>query len=379
MAEHIVPIQQQRTMAAFRVQGIQATLYSQLTQGRICTCRSANAEVARLSPDGKAAPGVINRMLTSNSNFGLSNYAATPESDFDEFDDLPTSPNSPFNQWLGDLQTTKNNPSDQPSVGDDGQSSPDLDSMLAGFDLSSIGYSDVSCPICFGSGYVGGYSMLGGFRKVIVPSELDTYSTLELPSMALAPGTHQCKITLPLGCTSIQVFRAMNGATPIAADFSLDGQPLKGKNILRYCNGRPHTLIIEAKDSLTHIEIQATTTNQSLYFEIPKLTRTADISFLEQQEPFQIIVSPEIPVLKSLDVIAESQRGKLLIVQTVNEWNTKNRQMLGHEIMVRVAQPQELYRILPALRTTAQKVPSVAVPSKTTPVSGVVPKTQFSF
>lgn len=382
MVEHLVPIQQQRMISAFRVQGIQAILYSHLTQGKICTCKSANHEVAKLSPDGKADSGTINRVLAGNSNFGISSYLDTPEDEFDAFDDTPTSPNSPFNKWLGDLKTTKDNPSDDPTVEDDGQASPDLEDMLGGFDLSSIGYSDVACPICFGSGYVGGFSMMGGFRKVLVPSDLATHSTLELPSFALSPGTHQATVVFPMGCTGLDVFRAMNGPDVIAADFSLNGQSLKGKNILRYCDGRPHLLEISTQSSMTHVEIQFATTKQSLYFEIPRLSRSADISFLEQQEPFQIIVSPDIPMLKSLDVIAESQRGKFLIVQSVNEWNTRTRQMLGHEVMVRVAQPQELYRILPLrLRTTDQKTANAVNVAKSIPVSGLInPRgRQFTF
>lgn len=379
MVEHLVPIQQQRMASAFRVQGIQGILYSQLTQGKACTCKSANSEVSRLSPDGKADIGTINRVLAGNSNFGVSDYKDTPEDEFEMFDNEPTSPNNQFNKWMGDLQTTKNNPSDDPTVGDDGQSSPDLDDMLEGFDLSSVGYSDVSCPICFGSGYVGGYSMLRGYRKVLVPSDMTTQSTLDLPSFALLPGTHTASVLFPLGALHLDVFRAMNGNQVVPAAFTLDSQPLSGKNILRYCDGRPHQLVITAQSPITHVEIQFATSTESLYFEIPRLSKSADISFLDQQEPFQIIVSPDVPTLKSLDVIAESQRGKLLIVQTVNEWNTRNRQMLGHEIQVRVAQPQELYRILPVrTKVSGQKAVNPTRPAKSQSISGMTNKS-FTF
>jgi hypothetical protein len=356
-----------------RVQGIQGILYSHLVQGRACTCKSTNHEVAKLSADGKADTGTINRVLTGNQNFGVSDYDTSPEDDFEFLDDGPTSPNNAFNKWLSHSQgSTKNNPSDDPTVGDDGQSSPDLDDLMGDFDIGSIGYSDVSCPICFGSGYVGGFSMTRGFRRVIIPSEMTTASTLDLPSFALLPGTHTVPLTLPLGATKLDVFRAFNGTDVVPVIFKIDGQPMKGKNPLKFCDGRPHILTIESTYPLTHVEIQFATSDESLYFEIPRISRSSDLSFLEQQEPFQIIVSPDVPVLKSLDVISESQRGKLLIVQTVNEWNTRSRNMLGHEITVRVAQPQELYRILPVRsKVTAVRPISQTRPAKTRSISGV--------
>ncbi len=382
MVEHVIPIQQQKMMSAFRVQGIQGILYSQLTQGLRCTCNTESHEVARLSPDGKAAPGIINRVLTGNSNFGVGDYRATPEDEFDEFDDAPTSPNNPFNQWMGDLNTKHNTQSDDAEVDDDGQSSPDLDEMLDGFDLSAVGYSDVSCPICFGSGYVGGYSVFRAFRRVIVPSELTTGAVLDLPRFELTPGVHNINLVLPMGAVRLDVLRAMCGDQIVPAEFKIDGSSVSGSmSVLNRCDGRPHTLSIVCNTNLTHVEVQLALSDEPIYLEIPKLTRNADISFLEQQEPFQILVSPDVPILKSLDVIAESQLGKLLIVQSVNPWNTRNRQMLGHEIQVRVAQPQELYRLLPLRsRVTGQKTTNVAQPARTVSQSGVIPQTKgFTF
>ncbi len=380
MVEQIVPLQQQKMMSAFRVQGIQGILYSHLTQGIRCVCHSKNSTVSQLSPDGKASPGAINRVLTGSSRFGVSNYDDTPEAEFDAFDDEPTSPNNQFSQWLGDLNTAGNQPSDEPSVNDDGQSSPDLDDLLAGFDMGSIGLSDVSCPICFGSSYVGGYSMFRGFRKVLLPHDFSTASTYDLPSFELSPGVHVTTVTLPRGASQLDVFRAMLNNKPVPASFSIDGDSMAHKNLLRYCDGLPHTLTLSTQSPITHVEIQFALSDEPVYFEIPKLTRNSDIQLLEQQEPFQILVSPDVPTLKTLDIIAESQLGKMLIVQTVNPWNTRNRQMLGHEVMVRVAQPQELYNILPfRSRITGQKTAHNIAPAKSKVVSGVNPVKGFVF
>ena len=370
MVEQLAPIQQQKMMSAFRVQGIQGVLYSHLTQGVRCTCHTKDATVVQLSPDGKAAPGAINRVLTGNTNFGISKYA-TPDEEFDSFDIEPTSPQNPFNEWLGDLNTSDNHLSDEPAVNDDGQSSPDLDDLLEGFDLGELGLSDVSCPICFGSSYVGGYSAFRGFRRVIIPSELSTSSTLDLPSFELQPGTHSVKVTLPQGANQLEAFRVLCGKKVVPATFALDGTPLANQNILRWCDGRPHVLTIQTASPMTHMEIQFSLSPEPIYFEVPKRQHSSSIEFLEQQEPFQILVSPDVPAMKTLDIIAESQMGKMLIVQSVNPWTTRNRNMLGHEVMVRVAQPQELYNILPFRgRITGQKVGSNVPMAQGKPLSG---------
>lgn len=381
LVDSIIPIAQQKLLAAFRVQGIQGVLYNRLTQGRRCTCNTKNSTVNTLSPDGKASSGTINRVLTGATNFGISNYNASPEDDFNSFSDGPTSPNDHINKWLGDLNIVGDQDGNVnqvdvgPSVGDNGQSSPDLVGLFSGFDLSHLGITDVSCPICFGSGYVGGYSMFRGSRMVLVPTDFVTTSTYELPSFELSPGSHTTSLTFPRGAVGLDAFRVMLKDKPVGAQFLIDGVDATNRRILNWCDGKPHQLVINTGSPMTHVEIQFALSNEPVYFEIPKLTKTADISFLEQQEPFQIIVSPDVPVLQSMDLITESQLGKVLIVSTVNPWNTKNRAMLGHECQVRVAQPQELWRIMPIRRPVAgQKVTDAAIPSRSKPLSGTAVK-----
>jgi hypothetical protein len=379
LTESVIPLQQQKMAAAFRVQGVQAILYSQLKQGIRCSCHSKNAVSSQLSPDGKASPGTINRVLSGN-NFGISNYQETPESEFDDFDEDPTSPKNIFNQWMGDLNTGINQPSDESRVNDDGQSLPDIDDILGDFDLGSAGFSDVSCPICFGSSYVGGYSMYNGQRIVIVPKQMQTTSVLDLHTFELSAGRHQVTTTFPRGAVGIDVFRAMRGDKAVPAKFFIDNQSIANHNILRYCDGMPHTLAVEAGTPITHLELQFVISDQSVYFEFPKRTKTSDLSLLEQEEPFQIIVSPDVPIINTLDVIAESQSGKLLLVTNANVWNSRNRQMLGHEVMVRVTQPQELYRILPIRRHVAgQKVARTISPAKSRTISGLTGTKGFTF
>lgn len=378
MVEHIAPMQQQKMQAAFRVQGIQAILYNKLVQGRKCVCHSKNNEVERLSPDGKASMGAINRVITGNTNFGVSGYSPISKDIEQDPFTAETSPLNTPNPWRGDL----NNVSDRPEVGfdqiemnpimsDKGQFSPDLDDMFSGFDLSQLGFSDISCPICFGTGYVGGYAPFRTWRHVIIPTELDTYSFYDLPTFELSPGNHTVTVVLPRGAVTLDSFRTMLNNTPTKSKLYLDGIDLSNKRVLDFFDGKPHTLSIETDQPLTHIELQASLSNEPIYFEFPKLVKSGDLSLLDQQEPFQIVVSPDIPMLQTLDVIAETQMGKMLVVQQANPWNTRNKNMLGYECTVRVAQPQELWNILPQRRMAGQKRVLGSIPTKTKIVSGL--------
>ena len=387
LTETIAPMQQQRYLDAFRVQGIQALLYSKLQQGRKCLCHSKNVEASRLSPDGKASPGAINRILTGNSNFGISNYNPVDNDLTLNPYEHETSPLNGVSKWRGDLNKVGgdiddefNQIEDEPTLGDNGQFSPDFENLFEGFDMSTLGFSDVSCPICFGTGYVGGYSPFRAWRHVIIPTELETTSYFDLPTFELSPGTHSCKITLPKGAVVLDVFRAMNKDQIVGSKFFLDGADITNRRLLDYCDGRPHEFTIEAPNPITHIEIQFGLSKEPVYFEIPKLSKTHDLSLLEQQEPFNILMSPDIPHLDTLDIIAESQLGKILIVQQNNPWNTRNRNMLGYECSVRVAQPQELWNLLPHRRhVTGQKRVRAAAPTKGVVASGVSTLKGFSF
>lgn len=68
---------------------------------------------------------------------------------------------------------------------------------------------------------------------------------------------------------------------------------------------------------------------------------------MDSTDNFQIILSPDVPQIEPTDIIIESMWGKALMVQDKTWMNTRNRQMFGYEINVRVIQPAELFYLLP--------------------------------
>jgi hypothetical protein len=377
----IAPIVQQKIQSAFRVQGIEGTLLNRLSQGMACSCTQRNNQVSSLSPDGKASPGAINRLLTG-AKFGISDYGATADDDFDAFHSNDADFNGSLNDnRVGPDSGHTNQASDIPVVGDNGQYSPDLENMFGDFDLSHLGLTDVSCPICFGTNYVGGYSMFRGQRMVFVPAHFSSTGFLDPMSFELSSGTHTTNFVLPKGATKVECFRLMRASRQVQSNFIIDGTPLTtDKHLLSFCDGKTHSLVATTSSPFTHLEIVLSLTKESIYFEIPKLTKSQDIALIDPLEPFQIIVSPEVPYLNAHDIIIEQQHGKVLIVGQVNPWNTRNKAMLGHEAQVRVCQPQELYNMLShRLPITSQKATTGANVASNHVGSGFIPSAAFSF
>lgn len=383
LTEDIASIQQARMMSAFRVQGVAGILYNRLGAGIVCSCKSHEKQVQARTGD-KEEIGAGNRVQTNEAKFGVGVYnPSSPDDEFediDNFHDAETSPDNALSQWMGDLHKPgrekdgANMIVDISANGEAGQFSPDLDDIINQFDFGSIGFSDVSCAVCFGSGFVGGYSQFRGWRRVISVTQFTSDSTFDLTKspLSIRAGTHTFTTVLPFGAIILDVFRPMNDALAVPAQILIDGEDVANKRVLNWFDGKPHTITIVVDAPITHFEMQAGLSNESVYFEFPKRTKNQDIALLEKTEPFQIILSPEIPQIDVLDIFAESQSGKILIVQNTNGWNTRNRQFLGWEVTVRVAQPAELWRLLPFRRhVSEQKVAHSATPSKATVVGGL--------
>lgn len=385
--DEIAPVQQQKLYAAFPVQGFQCVLYSHLRNGRKCSCQSSRKTInSILGKDGKASPGAINEMLTGNSRFGISDYGSETSSynrigsnsghsnsQFIE-DFTITSPDLPYAKHEGEFDVVSRGRSyDQERVvgsgdfdgngeafGDNGPLQDiDLDDLVGDFDIGNIGYSDVSCPVCFGTGYTGGYSVFNGQRIVIVPEqanfEADPQSYIDYTSTPFAAhGSFSAVVTLPRGVHSVDHIALYNGKTQVPYLMKIDGTKVDHRMLMSKLDGRPHTIRIEPVKSSqgtdsrwTHFELQFNTNKDWAYFEFPVMHKNSDITLLEQWDPFQLILSPNVPLVQTGDIITESTYGKTLVVQSGTWRNTRVRQMLGWECQVRVVQPTELYTILP--------------------------------
>jgi hypothetical protein len=375
--KEIMPEMQQRYMSAFRPQGVQCVHYNRLTSGRKCNCQTTQKQInGLLGKDGKADIGTINALITGNSDFGVTPYNFN-QGRVTGVNEAATSPYAPLNKFQGvfdvlsadteipmaDLLGGRPN-----GVGDNGPvEAVTIDEMVADFDAGSAGFTDAACPICFGTGFVGGFTPFHGHRQVltVMDMQLDPNGSLDLlKSPFVAEAASFNVITkLPRGAIGVDIFRVLNGDIPTGAVISIDGNKITSINqILTYCDGRQHLINATNLTRFTHLEIQFVLSTESVYFEFPRRPSSANTALLEQTEPFQIILSPNLPIMEAQDIIVEQMLGKVLVVQNVNPWNSRERNVLGWEAMVRVIQPMEMYRILPGRGRTKLKDQVTSLP-----------------
>lgn len=347
----IASVMQQRNIAAFRVQGIDICLYYHLSSGHICSCQGKSKKInSRLNENGKASQGFINGILTGET-FNTSQFGID-DSGLESY--VPETANYPDrNDFLPSPEETNPDLSGELS----------LDEIVGDFDASTLGITDSTCPICFGTGFIGGFSLYNGFRLVIPCEEFslpaDGELLLQNTPFSAKTSYATAEIVLPKGTISVDAFRLLNGFK-LAEDFTvlLDGLPVSTSTVLAKADGRKHTVTIMSasnRSEFTHLEIQLNLSVESAYMEVPKLNKSSSVSILDSTDPFQILLSPNIPHVDKLDIITESMWGKALMVQDVSWHNTKERQMLGWECNARVVQQQEVFNFLPRRQRVATK------------------------
>lgn len=339
----IAPIMQQRNMAAFRVQGIEACLYNHLTAGRICSCQGKHKKInSRLNKDGKADEGFINQILTGTS-FGTSQFGID-DNDLEAY--VPETADYPKNDFqVKSPQQTNPIALEEETVS--------LDDIVGDFDAVALGITDSACPLCYGTGFIGGFSLYNGYRKVIPCEDFTLPADAELfiqktPFSAKAKFT-SVKVFLPKHAVAIDAFRLLNKMQVIQCMMFIDGKYADYKTVLSFCDGKEHliTMMSNNEFEFTHLEIQLNLSKESVFMEVPRMTKASALTVIDSTDPFQILLSPNIPHADKLDIITESMWGKALMIQDVSWHNTKERQMLGWECNARVIQQQEIFNFLP--------------------------------
>jgi hypothetical protein len=381
----LIPAQVQKYDAAFRVQGFNGILYHRLHHGESCACKSKLKKLkALLDRDGNAEPGLINELLTGGTEFGYRRYgthvAPVPSSEtntvlevrlpgnpyplpslYDTDTGTPERGHGTFDRY----GTSADDPAASTIVPDgEGPNGPvknteEIEDLIegSGFDIGLLPNSDVSCPICFGSGYVGGYSIYNGYRKVLVPQSSEEFTgTLEMNADVPYANTTRLlwKVLLPRGVVSVDSLRLFNEDQVVGigteSTLRIDSVAILSPNaLLQFCDGAYHLveLVFEESTDVTHLEIQLNQSEEFACFEFPKVSKSSTQSLLESSDPFQIVLSPRIPKLSVLDVFVDSTYSKRLQIKSVTGWNDRQRAVLGWEAEVRVTQPQELFHLLP--------------------------------
>lgn len=389
----LAPVQRLKYHQAFIPQGYEAIVYHRLTSGVRCACHSKSSALkTRLGEDGNGDASFVNEMLTNGMQFGVEQYGTRPANQVGALIDNPSKPSSLFHidqdridqesnpqlpsVWdsdsspaperiIGSHTDVWSNDPDNPlattlipdGVGPNGPVETLIEVLPEGFDDSfGIGITDRACPICFGTNFVGGFDVYNGWRKVLnfqhpgadLGEDGNINFELFVPSVTGTQATFQ--VIFPNHGIGVDAVNCWNGRKSVPCSFFVDDHPLLApSDLLKYCDGKPHTLKVTFPDvtEWTHIEVQVNQSQQLAYLDFPKLQKGSIQTALEALQDFSLVVSPIVPLVRPNDIIAESTYGKVLHIKSTNMSNDKRWNILGWECDVRPVQPSELYNMLP--------------------------------
>lgn len=382
----LAPIQQRKYANAFEVGGYESVVYTKLLQGMPCSCMAHRSAVATLlDAEGKLPQGTINQILTGGLEFEVRRYGTRTGVREDYRADRGLDPVNPGENTKNEpllpnakrlvdadyetfdlndeVATTIPNTDTDESVAVNGPVRREtLDDVVGDFD-TDLSLNESSCLVCYGSGFVGGYSVLGGWRACLstqwMPRATVT-GTIEANRQPHAFYATQVSfdIVIPKGFVYLDAFRFWNNQDRVVPDVvTIDNLPYSVELFAALCDGRKHTITVQFLDLtyFTHLEIQVCSTRHPAKIEFPKLTQGSDLRFEDPTEDVQINASPVIPNLARWDVIVESTRGKVFQISSATPWNDANRNVLGWDCNARVVQPSEVVGNLPRRRKLSQQ------------------------
>lgn len=379
----LAPIQQRKYANAFEVDSYEAVVYTKLTQGVPCSCMAHRSAVATLlDEEGKLAQGTMNQLLTGGLEFEVRRYgtrtgnredkrAERGQNAAEEGEAPRNEPLLPGARRLIDADYKAIDLDDEVAteivstedVAVNGPVRPQtLDDIVGDFD-TDLSLSESTCLVCYGSGFVGGYSVLGGWRACLstqwVPAAKVT-GTIEANRQphAFYATEVQFKITIPKNIVYLDAFRFWNNQDRVyPSEVTIDSLPYSVELFAAFCDGREHTITVtfEELTYFTHLEIQVCQTRHPARIEFPKLTQGSDLRFEDPTEDVQINASPLVPNLQRWDVVVESSRGKAFQISSATFWNDSHRNVHGWDCNARVVQPSEVVGNLPRRRKLSQK------------------------
>lgn len=411
-------VERNRYHNAFKVQGIQGVLYHAMTCGQKCHCKNSGTAInSRLGLDGKASVGFLNEMLTGGLEFGVLPYATRPASpaesdpnisnralaapalapdpypsngsfvidqdlvypnptprappvkptlpslyESDGIDEFRPAAGTPFDRYTKDPLTHPGATVVGSGVGPNGPIADMEFTDIIGSDAGASSITDYNCPVCMGTGFVGGFSILNGWRRVLTFQDAtakfsapgDIYLEETVPHVSCT--TAEFTLVLPAHGVGVDALRVWNLYSVVSPLIQVDGSALVSQqDLLRFCDGRSHTisLTFDQPSDFTHLEIQVNQSLDMYLFDLPKTTQSNTRSLLQNMQDMTILMSPKVPIVNPGDFLAECAYGTVLAIASVPAWNDNRRTVIGWECEVRPVQPQELHSLLPRRRPLA--------------------------
>lgn len=360
---------QQTLNNAITGDGRYCLLYMPKTSGLRCTCSSCDP----LNVDGKMHEGVMSSIL-NNSGITVTDYDSRGHStdpafrlDNDnskidnsnlKYPDASPAMGSNFSTKVFTLESLDADDFDADSfdiqldVGLDGDPSlPVQNNFNPGYQFSSS-----SCPICLGTGWVGGYDLYSGNRQVFAASSATSYNACEFvdssPDFVRMPKDSSLEfadIVLPAGANRVDEISMWNRRNKVAFNLWVDGALVDLANFPTYFDGRHHNIKLAptSNTEVTHIVFQYGT--GAILADVSKDLTSTNNSVHDQQNPVSVV----LPIVTSRDlkgaIIYDSTDDIYYRISSVSTSKTQGGYIQSSELDGRVVQPYELAMLLPKM------------------------------
>jgi len=358
----ITPIAQQQYDNALKINGIPTVVYTRLTSGVRCTCSDSH-DASKSAPifdeDGNATQDHIQSILTG-TKVSIKRYGTRTSKDPAGSDTLIDGAHISFDKHV--LTTRLDDPVGETVVGDD----EFIDEVGLGAGFAG------RCGVCFGTGWVGGFTPQHANRQVIDSTYPTTKYNATLNqdvyphTMEIFEGGYlEFSLILIKGAHSVECIRLFDNDVEIPStqwSLTVDGgsgwQPLTFDTLLNYCTGSPVKVRLTFVGTLTHLEIQLALSKLP-NVEYPRLNATADRSVLEGIDPVSLNVGPTVPKVSADDVMVDTVYGKLWLVTASNWFNDARLNQHGYDVSARLIQTPEIFNLLYRPITDISKPPVI--------------------
>lgn len=346
-------------------------LYIPKVSGLKCTCSNCDP----LDVDGRMRPEIMASLL-SNNGIQIGGYEAigVGDSDLTKFLDVDPSVRDNSNIkhpdaspkfgsdgyatkvfTIDDLEDDDFDPDNMDIKLDDAINETPIPELQNGY-IPTQQASTTSCPICLGTGWVGGYDLYSGTRQVFAASSASKYNGCQLvdgnPDYVKMPKDSSIefnRVVLPAGATRIDEVALWNSRQRVGFKIWVDGIETSISNLGTFFDGRPHSLKLSPAMSteITHVTFQYGVSE--ILADVSKVSVSNNNSVYDQQSPVTVV----IPVItgKQLKgaIVYDSTDDKYYRVASVNNSHTQGGWVQNLDLDSRIVQPYELALLLPKM------------------------------
>jgi hypothetical protein len=387
--QYLAPVIQKQYMNALAVNGFESIFYSRMTSGRRCTCTYAHPSVDDPSlaqqgnkfftESGAATPEGLQTML-QDSDFQILDYRSRRQATDLKKPTKVISVNHEGKVSRGEFKHSGNLDDDEATYVDTNEDTSPFDNLDGGLETElNLGDEVIgpdgsittgnSCGICYGTGYVGGFSMFRGVkitldattpvfnakgflvRSDLFPNAFESHDSAE--------AWVEFTTILPRSTVSVESIKLVDKNKALWSGFALEisntldptWRRVAQSNLAYYCNGKPskirvHTIDTQAPFKFTHVEIQLLLSSDPTYIDFPHLSKTSDQSVLESIDSVSLNFTPEIPLVQAYDVVYDRVFNKLWRITSAEETIDRIQNVHGHGANARLIQAHEVLNLL---------------------------------